>query len=154
MCVEWCCDEFSRLSTWFEANGHHVLRVCLPQLDAEQQSTLQFAKQEVEKWLEANENHCVLFWSAVPCTVWSTWQYINESLHNDEPRLHQLYAEREKSKKLIRKFCALHEHFKAEARCFTVFEWPAYCQGWKQQVMKNLLHELPLDILFHGCATD
>eukprot|EP00972_Heterocapsa_arctica_P064562 9527133-Heterocapsa_arctica.AAC.1 len=30
MLVEWCCEQNSRLASWFDNHGHASLRLCLP----------------------------------------------------------------------------------------------------------------------------
>ncbi len=74
--VEWCCEIYSKLSTWFQGQGHQVLRVGLPVNDASKRATIiKLISRIYHAYLTGFQ---IVIWISLPCTPWTTWQYIRE----------------------------------------------------------------------------
>ena len=88
----------------------------------------------------------------LPCTPWSSWQRMNMARTDDAGR-ERVRQAREQSLDWAAIFRRLAKATLARGGSIS-FEWPRYCEGWKQPLIVDMLrgldlHPVPID----GCAT-
>ena len=89
-------------------------------------------------------------WASIPCGPWSTWQYVNLSLHGAEFASH-LNDLRRSSQVMFAAFArACRAVRRGGGR--VAFEWPRHCLGWKQPFMQRFLADPDVETVdFDGC---
>ena len=76
-------------------------------------------------------------WASIPCGPWSTWQYVNLSLHGAEFASH-LNDLRRNSQVMFAAFLRASRAVRRGGGR-VAFEWPRHCLGWKQPFMQRFL---------------
>ncbi len=142
--VELCCDADSGLSGLASEYGVTSRRVTAKE-DLGAAATVE----SVQSFLQAHRGADA--WAALPCTPWSTWQYINAK------RLGPAYCSRlawrrRQSLKLVRNAgLCFEEARRSGGGCH--FEWPRYCAGWRRKPVRDLVKRFGLTCAhFEGCA--
>ena len=89
-------------------------------------------------------------WGALPCTMWSTWQYINEA-KGGEPFRNRLGGDREASKRMVAQYEDKADQI-AQQGGRQAFEWPRWCTGWKETRRWQYIADRDLWVVdFDGC---
>ena len=143
--LEGWCDSQSSLGEAGESFGREVIRFT----EREHLSRPETIKQAF-KIIKQNPG-CHLYGS-LPCAPWSSWQRMNLARTNEAGR-ERVRRAREQSLEWAATFRRLAQSALARGGSVS-FEWPRYCEGWKQPLIMNMmcdldLHAVPVD----GCAT-
>ena len=89
-------------------------------------------------------------WGSLPCTPWTTWQFVNLAKLGNEFR-EKLGAEREISRRMVEEYIRKAEMV-IEAGNRVAFEWPRYCTGWRATRMWEYAVARDLWVVdFDGC---
>ena len=88
---------------------------------------------------------------SLPCTVWSTWQYMSIKKHGTQYEK-KLSKRRAKSLKLLKSFIECAE-LALSLGGEVSFEWPRHCTGWLQKPLVEFIHRNNLYTAnVDGCA--
>ena len=89
---------------------------------------------------------------SLPCTPWSSWLRMNMARTDDAGR-ERVRRAREQSLEWAATFRRLAQATLARGG-YISFEWPRYCEGWKQPLIVDMLRDLDLHpVPLDGCAT-
>ena len=89
-------------------------------------------------------------WASIPCGPWSTWQYVNLSIHGAEFASH-LNDLRRNSQVMFAAFLRASRAVR-QGGGRVAFEWPRHCLGWKQPFMQRFLADPDVETVdFDGC---
>ena len=106
---------------------------------------------DVRRLIEIIEDNpgCDL-WASIPCGPWSTWQYVNLSIHGAEFASH-LNDLRRNSQVMFAAFLRASRAVRRGGGR-VAFEWPRHCLGWKQPFMQRFLADPDVETVdFDGC---
>ncbi len=124
------------------------MRLGLPEYDLRQRIVVDGVKQQI--LIAHRHGSEIMLWISLPCTAWSTWQYIN--MHADEMTAYKIKQARRESKQMMRHVTRmLGDLWDAGVRFAVAFEWPRNAIGWKERSMQRLLSWLPFEALPDGC---
>ena len=147
--IEFCCSPDSRLSgdEYGMVDGKHVLRVRCTEME---DMTKQKHVQNVLDIIEECKGLPIVLWGSQPCTAGAGWQRLNKT---KSPH----YEERMRF--LMGQFKELHSNFIKLATAIAInglgricFEWPQYCDLWKQRRVVQMIKRFKLEIAtFNGC---
>ena len=88
---------------------------------------------------------------SLPCTPWSAWQRLNMVKADDASR-QRVFRAREQSMEWAATFLKMARSVIAKGGTVS-FEWPRYCEGWNQPLIKDMIRELRLQpVPVDGCA--
>ena len=88
--------------------------------------------------------------ASIPCGPWSTWQYVNLSIHGAEFASH-LNDLRRNSQVMFAAFLRASRAVRRGGGK-VAFEWPRHCLGWKQPFMQRFLADPDVETVdFDGC---
>ena len=128
-----------------KALGVEVVRLYKEALDL----TEPFAIAQVADFIKANPG--VSIWGSLPCTAWSSWQYMAVHKYGSS-YLKKLQGRRRASLRLFSTFVELAELVR-EGGGEVIFEWPKDSVGWAQGPVSRLITEFNLyEALCDGCA--
>ena len=88
---------------------------------------------------------------SIPCTPWTAWQRINLRTARPETR-ERILSDRHASLEYVKTFVRLGRATLSRGGSVS-FEWPRHCEGWKEEVVQDMMRDLglePIDI--DGCA--
>ena len=144
---EWCCEANSVLSRIFQRAGCKTYRLGLPCWDLRLESSVEKVA-ELIVW-HVQHGDWIFVWASLPCTMWSTWQFVNQAI--SPKTADRLPSQRLESKLMVQRFLQLVQSVYGPSVHFG-FEWPRFCQGWFQiPEILQLLEYLPFECLFDGC---
>ena len=144
--IEGWCSEDSPLGKSGDSlrPARNVVRFTLKE-DLSREQTVRDALAEVGKH-KGTHLH-----GSLPCTPWSSWQRLN--LKKGGPSVQAKVArERVQSLEFIKTFVRIARRVLDNGGSMS-FEWPRWCDGWKQpevQLMIKILKLSPIDV--DGCA--
>ena len=142
--VEAWCDKESPLGTVGDVMGRKVFRFTAED-DLSSPATIQRALQTTRS------NPGSHLHGSLPCTPWTSWQRLN--LHRGGPATKARVARiREQSLEWVKTFTRLGKATLAGGGSVS-FEWPRYCDGWRQEVVRSMISQLKLiPVSIDGCA--
>ena len=142
--VEWACRTDSEIGKQAEKLGCLGIRFTRLSHDLSTASGVSKALTDIK----ANPG-CHL-WISLPCTVWSTLQHLNVSIHGPEYAA-DLEKRRKHALKMLRyAIIAAREVRKNGGK--VGFEWPTGALGWVTKECQQMIKELEMFITdFHGC---
>ena len=142
--VETWCDKESPLGTVGDVMGRKVYRFTAED-DLSSPATIQRALQTT-RGNPGSHLH-----GSLPCTPWTSWQRLN--LHRGGPETKARIARiREQSLEWVKTFTRLGKATLAGGGSVS-FEWPRYCDGWRQEAVRSMISQLKLiPISIDGCA--
>ena len=140
--VEFACGPDSCLSAVMMECGGEAVRVHIGSFDITK-------AKDISRLIAIIEDNpgCDLW-----CGPWSTWQYVNLSLHGAEFASH-LNDLRRNSQVMFAAFLRASRAVRRGGGGGRVaFEWPRHCLGWKQPFTQRLLADPDVEIVdFDGC---
>ncbi len=141
--IEFACEPDSRLADTVEKLGVEGVRVHEESYDI-------LSADDMEELSRVIDEKHPDIWGALPCTMWSTWQYVNSS-RGGAAFKDRLGGKREASKRMV----AEYEH-KADQVASKggrqAFEWPRWCTGWKETRRWQYVADRDLWVVdFDGC---
>ena len=142
--IEFACEPDSRLSAVMMECGGDAIRVHVGSFDITK-------AKDVSRLIEIIEDNpgCDL-WASIPCGPWSTWQYVNLSIHGAEFASH-LNDLRRNSQVMFAAFLRASRAVRRGGGR-VAFEWPRHCLGWKQPFMQRFLADPDVETVdFDGC---
>ena len=90
-------------------------------------------------------------WGSIPCTPWTTWQFLNIHKHGDS-YLKRLETSREESMIMLNHFRLLGKTIISNGGSVS-FEWPRFVTGWLRTEVITMMHEFQMySAVFNGCA--
>lgn len=94
--------------------------------------------QQIRLWVRERKDlgERVHLWGSLPCTSWSSWQYLNSHVL-DEDFHERLLEKRQESKQMVSDFSDLADE-SLETGGSASFEWPRQCSGWGE--IDELIH--------------
>ena len=120
--IEFACDPHSKLADAVAACGVEVIRVDRTEYDILDHESMR----KLDGKMIENPGD---MWGSLPCTPWTTWQFVNLAKLGNEFR-EKLGAEREISRRMVEEYIRKAEMV-IEAGNRVAFEWPRYCTGWR-----------------------
>ena len=120
--IEFACDPHSKLADAVAACGVEVIRVDRTEYDILDHESIR----KLDGKMIENPGD---MWGSLPCTPWTTWQFVNLAKLGNEFR-EKLGAEREISRRMVEEYIRKAEMV-IEAGNRVAFEWPRYCTGWR-----------------------
>ena len=143
--IEFCTEADSNMGEVGRAMGVEVVRLYKEALDL----TNPFIIAQVRDFII--ENPGVSIWGSLPCTAWSSWQYMAVHKYGSS-YLKKLQGRRRASLKLFYTFVELAELVR-EGGGEVIFEWPKDSVGWAQGPVSRFITEFNLyEALCDGCA--
>ena len=142
--IEFACEPDSRLSAVMMECGGEAIRVHIGSFDITK-------AKDVSRLIAIIEDNpgCDL-WASIPCGPWSTWQYVNLSIHGAEFASH-LNDLRRSSQVMFAAFLRASRAVRRGGGR-VAFEWPRHCLGWKQPFMQRFLADPDVETVdFDGC---
>ena len=142
--IEFACEPDSRLSAVMMECGGEAIRVHIGSFDITK-------AKDVSRLIAIIEDNpgCDL-WASIPCGPWSTWQYVNLSIHGAEFVSH-LNDLRRNSQVMFAAFLRASRAVRRGGGK-VAFEWPRHCLGWKQPFMQRFLADPDVETVdFDGC---
>ena len=142
--IEFACEPDSRLSAVMMECGGEAIRVHIGSFDITK-------AKDVSRLIAIIEDNpgCDL-WASIPCGPWSTWQYVNLSIHGAEFASH-LNDLRRNSQVMFAAFLRVSRAVRRGGGK-VAFEWPRHCLGWKQPFMQRFLADPDVETVdFDGC---
>ena len=142
--IEFACEPDSRLSAVMMECGGDAIRVHIGSFDITK-------AKDVSRLIGIIEDNpgCDL-WGSIPCGPWSTWQYVNLSIHGAEFASH-LNDLRRNSQVMFAAFLRASRAVRRGGGR-VAFEWPRHCLGWKQPFMQRFLADPDVETVdFDGC---
>jgi len=94
-----------------------------------------------------------MIWAALPCTAWSSWQYVNHAANSATAE--GIEQERAYSRKMIKVFVQFMKKVITEenvGKVYAACEWPRNASGWNTTEMKGVHRLLPWRADFDGCT--
>ena len=153
MLYEWCCEPDSKLSQWFIDHGHGARRLCLPKYDMSKVEVVEAITRQM--LLDERRGYTIVMWASLPCTRWSTWQFVNATLSQET--FNKIQMKRELSMRIIRLMVltmnTLAERLPVE-HFIRAFEWPRGAVGWHSQDIKKVINLMPKLCETDGCQYD
>ena len=142
--IEYCCEEDSEVGGIARHLGIDVLRIT-KDVDCLKKETLTGC-------LEFIRSHDrVHLHGSVPCTPWSTIQFLNIHMYG-LPFQEKLHKARLLSLRQIAVFLILCRAVK-EKQGTSSFEWPKNAQGWEKPLVQQLIREICYETtLVDGCS--
>ena len=141
--VEFACEPDSRLADTVESMGVKGVRVHKGSYDI-------LSEEDMTELTKVIDEHEPDIWGALPCTMWSTWQYINEA-KGGEPFRNRLGGDREASKRMVAQYEDKADQV-AQQGGRQAFEWPRWCTGWKETRRWQYIADRDLWVVdFDGC---
>ena len=142
--VETWCDKESPLGTVGDVMGRKVYRFAAED-DLSNPATIQRALQTT-RGNPGSHLH-----GSLPCTPWTSWQRLN--LHRGSQATKDRIARiRLQSLEWVKTFTRLGKATLAGGGSVS-FEWPRYCDGWREEGVRSMISELKLiPVSVDGCA--
>ena len=141
--IEFGCDPNSKLAEAVAACGVEVIRVDRVEYDILDPESMR----KLDGKMIENPGD---MWGSLPCTPWTTWQFVNMAKLGEEFR-EKLGAEREISRRMVEEYIRKAEMV-IEAGNRVAFEWPRYCTGWRSTRMWEYAIARDLWVVdFDGC---
>ena len=89
-------------------------------------------------------------WGSLPCTTMSSYQNVAIS-RGGEDYVRRLHVRRQRLRRMLQTFREAGDIIIANGGTVS-FEWPRYCQGWQEKVLKEFFNDHPfIKILTDGC---
>eukprot|EP00971_Amphidinium_carterae_P151745 3007661-Amphidinium_carterae.3 len=143
--LEYACFEDSLLSASFELAHGVAYRLGLPRIDLVSEQGRDEYKRLIR--LASKVSSGTVVWIAIPCSSWSSLQYLNEHRYGTQ------WLEEKQRKALPLVEAAVESaRFALAHGVQVVWEWPYKLSGWKLQVVADLLSSLPHSIRIDACA--
>ena len=145
--VEFACSDASAISLVCELFGFNGHRLTKTTYDLTTKKGIEDATTLINGF---PADAIVHLFGSVPCTSWSSWQYINLAKHPSlAPKIN---IARRQSLLMVRHFCTLARLvLKRGDRCSVSFEWPKGSSGWKH---KSVIAQLQAIGLCHSTQVD
>mmetsp|Transcript_179202 Transcript_179202/g.568670 ORF Transcript_179202/g.568670 Transcript_179202/m.568670 type:complete len:1089 (-) Transcript_179202:910-4176(-) len=141
--IELCCDSDSRLSALAPDHGIRSLRIT-----REDRFDLPRGLQRVLALIASGDAADV--WASLPCTVWSTWNYVNAAIHGPKFRARLAWRRRLSIRMVGHVEACFLAALARGGACH--FEWPRHCSGWQRPRVRRLLRVVGLELAaFDGC---
>ena len=143
--IEFCCDADSNMGKDGKEPGVEVVRLYKEALDLTDPRIVA----QLVNFIK--ENPGVSLWGSLPCTAWSSWQYM--AVHKYCSKyLRRLQGRRRASLKLFATFVELAT-LARDGGGEVTFEWPRYSIGWAQEPISRFISNFDLhEGLCDGCA--
>ena len=98
----------------------------------------------------ASTHKGISLWGSLPCTPWSTWQYMAIHIHGD-PYARKLNRQKAESLSLLANFVELAREVRKNGGHVS-FEWPRHATGWMQPQVMSMITEFQMyEATFDGC---
>ena len=146
--VEYGCYENSELTSAFQRRGQEGKRLGLFNTNLARREEVQLVGQMVNELRQAS--YLVLIWIALPCTPWTTWQYIN--MWRSAELWQRLQRSRTKSVIMLRLLDEMLERV-AQPGVYAAFEWPRRASPWQSPmtVFQKIMLKLNFKADWDGC---
>ena len=148
--IEWCCEDDSKMASWFLQAGHAAMRLGRPQWDLRDPGHVDLV---VAKMIEAaRRGFKIIIWASLPCRPWSTWQQVNVAI--SEAVRANIEADREESRRMVQQLArAVRLLQEADVEVEVAYEWPRMASGWKEPKIQKALNEMGATSVceFDGC---
>ena len=90
-------------------------------------------------------------WSAIPCTAWCTWTFLNESRLGPRYAANLAYRRRQSIKMVGHAEECMAAAIASGGAGH--FEWPRRCRGWQRRIVQQMIHRLKMLLAdFDGCS--
>ena len=143
--IEFCCHPESELGKLAGENGITCHRLSRDWANLEDPNIIEQVVQIVRK-----SPNCLLH-ASLPCTVWSTWQYMSSHTQG-EKYVRRLLNRRRKAIELFKNFVTVATEVRKHGGTIS-FEWPRHCLGWLREEVLQFISSFQLTTAdFDGCA--
>ena len=144
MLIEFCTSEDSTIGKVGHQHGVHVIRCTETNLNVDDPKT----EKALLDIIQSKPGIDLL--GSLPCGPWTQWTNMNLHRHGED-FAKKLEAERERSRKMLRRFCRLAKAVSKSGGRVT-FEWPRFCSGWSLKELRALIRDVNMHLVdFDGC---